>query len=145
MKNTVTEYIIKSQAYKAYLKSQESILKADGLDYYPLSRAIKLFADKRAGRLFAITPTEELAKTLFDDLDDISDTKVVYLPSDGKLLYSHYSQSKGEYERKKAIEDAIEMKRGIVVASLRSFCSPLLSDSALSSHSLTLTTILSIL
>ena len=138
MRNTVTEYIIKSQAYKAYLKSPDSLLKADGLDYYPLSRAIKLFADKRAGRLFAITPTEELAKALYEDLEDITDTKVVYLPSDGKLLYSKYSSSKSEYERKKAIEDVIEMKRGIVVTSLRSFASPFPSESALNSLSLTI-------
>lgn len=138
LKNTVTEYIIKSPAYKAYLKGQDAIIKADGLDYYPLSRAVKLFADKRAGRLFAITPTEELAKTLFEDLEDITDTKVIYLPSDGKLLYSEYSSTKGEYERKKAIEDLYEMKRGIVVASLRSFSSPVLSSESLSDLSLTI-------
>lgn len=138
MRNTVTEYIIKSPAYKAYLKSPEALLKADGLDYYPLSRAIKLFADKRAGRLFAITPTDELAKTLYEDLEDITDTKVVYLPSDGKLLYSKYSSSKSEYERKKAIEEVIEMKRGIVVASLRSFSSPFLSESSLDRLSVTI-------
>lgn len=138
MKNTVTEYIIKSPAYKAFKKSQDAIIKADGLDYYPLSRAVKLFADKRAGRFFAITPTEELSKSLYEDLEDITDTKVVYLPSDGKLLYSSFNQSKGEYERKRAIEEIMEMKRGIVVASLRSLCSPFPSRETLSLLSITL-------
>lgn len=124
----VKEYIKKNAAYKAYLDNTNGLIKADGLDYYPLSRAIKLWADKRGGRLFAISATEDSAKALFDDLSDITDMDVFYLPTDGKQLYSKYTQSRPEFERRKAIDDISEMKRGIVVSSLRAFASPLLSE-----------------
>lgn len=137
LKELITEYIRKSNAYKAYL-SNDALISADGLDYYPLSIAIKLWADKRGGRTFAILPTEESARAIFDNLSDVKDIPVSYLPTDGKLLYSEYTQTRSEFERRKAIEDMMQMKRGIIITSLRAFCSPLISEDSASKLSLSL-------
>lgn len=138
LKNLVTEYIKKSSAYKAYISNDKALLKADGLDYYPLSIATKLWADKRAGRLIVILPTEDSAKSVFEDLDFVSDMSVVYLPTDGKLLYSEYTQTRSEFDRRVALDDFNSMKRGIVVTSLRAFVSPILSIESSEKLSLTL-------
>ncbi len=136
LENIIAEYIRKSPIYKAYTKNPDAIYEADGLDFYPLSRASLLMSDKRAGRLFVIVPTEESARSMKEDLSDVSDRPVVYLPSDGKLLYSPYASTKGEYERKVALEQIDEMKRGIVIISLRSFVFPFLSRVALNDNTL---------
>ncbi len=138
LQKLVTEYIKKSPAYKAYIENHDALLKSDGLDFYPLSRAVKLWADKRRGRLFAILPTEEGARSLFDDLSDTKDVDLVYLPTDGKMLYSSYSQTRSEIERRKALDSIASMQRGIVVSSLRAFVSPLLSEDQASKLLLTL-------
>ncbi len=134
----VTEYIKKSSAYKAYLSNDRALINADSLDYYPLSIATKLWVDKRGGRLFAILPTEDGAKALFESLSDVSDIPVLYLPTDGKLLYSEYTQTRSEFERRKALDDMNSIKRGIVVASIRAFSSPFLSQNSADKLSLNL-------
>ena len=97
----VADYIAKNQTIKTAVKPGCGKVKADGLDYYPLSRAVKLIAAKRGGRLFAICSTEESAKTLFSDLVDDKDIQAVLLPSNGKQLYSEFSLTSSEYEQKK--------------------------------------------
>lgn len=57
----VNDYIKNSTAYKAFLKNQDAILSADTIDYFPLSALAKAISDKRGGRVFAISPTEELS------------------------------------------------------------------------------------
>ncbi len=138
LETLVAEYIRKSPVYKAYAKNPDALYEADGLDFYPLSRALILLSDKRAGRLFVVVATEESAKAIKEDLSDVTDRPVIYLPSDGKLLYSKYSSTRSEYERKNALESVDEMKRGIVIVSLRSFVFPFLSRNTLKDNTLTL-------
>lgn len=138
LETLVAEYIRKSSVYKAYQKNPDALYEADGLDFYPLSRALILLSDKRAGRLFVVVATEESAKAIKEDLSDVTDRPVVYLPSDGKLLYSKYSSTRSEYERKNALESVDEMKRGIVIVSLRSFVFPFLSKKTLKDNTLVL-------
>lgn len=138
LETLVAEYIRKSTVYKAYSKNSEALYEADGLDFYPLSRALLLLSNKRAGRLFVIVATEESAKCIKEDLQDVNDRPVVYLPSDGKLLYSKYSSTRSEYERKSALEAMDEMKNGIVILSLRSFTFPFLSRNTLKNNTLSI-------
>jgi len=138
LETLIAEYIRKSSVYKAYAKNPDALYEADGLDFYPLSRALLLLSDKRAGRLFVVVATEESAKAIKEDLSDVTDRPVVYLPSDGKLLYSKYSSTRSEYERKNALESVDEMKRGIVIISLRSFVFPFLSRNTLKDNTLIL-------
>ncbi|MBQ0071251.1 MAG: transcription-repair coupling factor [Spirochaetales bacterium] len=137
LENIVTEYIRESSAYKAYVKDQESLINADGLDYYPLSRFVKLTSDKRGGRLFAVVPTEDYAKTLYEDLKDTEGTPIIYVPTDGKQLYSEYTSNRTEIGRKKAQEEMTSRKKGIVIISLRSLVSPFLSEKTLERLTLT--------
>ena len=134
----VNDYIKNSTAYKAFLKNQNSLISADTIDFFPLSALVKAVADKRGGRVFAITPTEDYAKGLFEDLSFVNDTDVIYLPTDGKQLYSEYTSSRQEEERRRAQEEMNEKKKAIVVTSLRAFVSPLLSRESISDMTLSL-------
>ncbi len=134
----VADYIARNPAIKAASKPGQGCIKADGLDYYPLSRAVKLIAAKRGGRLFAICSTEESAKTLYADLSDSSDIPVILLPSNGKQLYSEFTLTSSEYEQKKALDSISEMRSGIVVSSLRALVSPVMSPESLERYSVKL-------
>ncbi len=134
----VADYIAKSSAINQASKPGRGRVKADGLDYYPLSRAVRLIAAKRGGRLFAICSTEEAAKTLYSDLSDITDTECVMLPSSGKQLYSDFTLTSSEYEQKKALDRISEMKAGIIVASLRALVSPVMAPESLERFSVKL-------
>ena len=68
LRDLITDYIRNNPAIKAAARRDSGIIKADSLDFYPLSRAVKLIAAKRGGRLFAISPTDESARQLFQDL-----------------------------------------------------------------------------
>ena len=83
-----SDYIRKSSAYKAFVKDPRTPLKVDGISNYPISRLLRLMDQKWGARLFAITPTEETAKALFLDLKDVENLKILYYPSNGKMLYS---------------------------------------------------------
>ena len=133
----VAAYIGKSPALSQASKKGNGIIKGDGLDYYPLSRAIKLIASKRGGRLFAICSTEEAAKTLFSDLSDDNYPSVL-LPASGKQLYSDFSLTASEYAQKKALDRISEMKEGIVISSLRAFVSPVMAPESLEKYSIRL-------
>ena len=81
---------------------------------------------KWGARLFAITPTEETAKALFLDLKDVENLRILYYPSNGKMLYSS-SISSIDNDAKKALLEMDGMRTGIIVTSLRAFISPVLS------------------
>ena len=81
---------------------------------------------KWGARLFAVTPTEETAKALFLDLKDVENLKILYYPSNGKMLYSS-SISSIDNDAKKALLEMDGMRTGIIVTSLRAFISPVLS------------------
>ena len=134
----VADYIKRSRVFSDFKDGRGRIIRADGLDYYPLSRAVRFIAGRRRGRVFVITSTEEFAKSLSTDLSDSDDIPVVMIPSDGKQLYSSYSASSSEYEQKKALDALSDMKSGIAVVSLRAFVSPLLSPESLERYTLKL-------
>ena len=136
--NIVTDYIKRSSTFQSFKDGRGRIIRADGLDFYPLSRAVRIISGKRRGRVFVITATEDYARSLCSDLSDLDDIPVVMLPSDGKQLYSSYSASPSEYEQKNALDAISDMKDGIVVVSLRAFVSPLLSPQSLERYSLRL-------
>ena len=74
----VTGYIKTCKAFSSFKKG---IIKADGLDMYPLSRAVRLIEGKHHGRVFVICSTDEWARNLYTDLQDRDDIPVAYLPS----------------------------------------------------------------
>ena len=133
--STVTEsYISQSEIFKR-LTGHES-LEVNTLEGYPLSRAVRLWQRKVNRLMVVIMPTDDTARSLCQDLGDCTDTQIVLLPSSGKQLYAPYTGSSAEVEQGKAIERICEMKSGIVIASVRAFCSPVISRSFLKAHSL---------
>ena len=97
----VNDYIKNSTAYKAFLKNQNVPISVDTIDFFPLSVLVKDISDKRGGRVFAIASTDDYAKGLYEDLSYVNDTDVILLPSDGKQLYSEYTSSRQEEERRR--------------------------------------------
>ena len=138
LRDLITDYIRNNPAIKAAARRDSGIIKADSLDFYPLSRAVKLIAAKRGGRLFAISPTDESARQLFQDLSADDDIPVILLPTDGRRLYSEYKLTSSSYDQKKALDAINEMKGGIVITSLRSFVSPVMSPASLDKFSIKL-------
>ena len=138
LENAILEYIKSSQAYKTYLNNSDQVIECDELDYYPLTEFIKLCADKRGGRTIVICPTEDEAKALYETLSSVKGYPVIFIPSDGRMLYSEFIEKKVNCNRKKSEERFIESKKALAVLSLRSFVSPFLSEKALSSYSFTL-------
>ena len=124
----VSGYLGKIMGPSLFSRGREGIVRADGLDLYPLSSASRMIGKRRGGRVFVITATDEVAESLVSDLgsDD-----AVRLPSSGKQLYSQYTSSSSEYEQKKALDRIRAMKSGIVVSSLRAFVSPVMSQDSL--------------
>ncbi len=138
IEDVVSEYIRKSSAYKAFLTNPDTLLEVDSIAYYPLSRFIKAVSDKRGGRLIVLTATEDEAKNIYESLSEDKNLPLVFIPSDGRTLYSEFIEKRINYSRKKAQEKFIDSKKACVVLSLRSFLSPFLSPESLSSFSYTL-------
>ena len=138
IKEAVAAYIRKSAAVQKASKPGSPIIKADSLDFYPLSRALETIAAKRGSRVVAITPTEEGAKSLYSDLSDYSSVNAVYLPANGKQLYSDFTLTASEYEQKKALDRIWEMKSGVIISSLRAFVSPVMAPESLERYSIRL-------
>ncbi len=138
IETTVLDYIKKSSAYKAYIEKPSSVIDADSLSLYPLSRFIKALSDRRKGRVVVVSPTEDEARGIYEDLSDISDRAVILIPSDGRTLYSEEAGSIPNYARRREEERFIDTEKSITLLSLRSFTSPFLSEKTLSRFSCTL-------
>ncbi len=128
IRNLVSSYLEKVIGPSLFKKGRSGIVRADGLDLYPLSIASDIVRRRRGGRVFVITATDDIASSLYADLED---EKCVHLPSSGKQLYSEYNSSSSEYAQKRALDAISEMKEGLVVSSLRAFVSPVLSKESL--------------
>ncbi len=138
IENAISEYVKRSTCYTAFLENPERILDCDELSLYPLTRYIKCIASRRGGRTVVLAATEDEARGLYDSLSDVTDTSVIFIPSDGRTLYSEFLEKRVNYTRKKAQEKFIDSRKAIVILSLRSFCSPFLSSESLKSFSFTL-------
>ena len=123
----VSGYIEKIMGPSLFRSGRGGIVRADGLDLYPLSCAARIVRRRRNGRVFVITATDDGSDSLSSDIGD----DAVRLPSSGKQLYSRYTSSSSEYEQKKALDRIRAMKNGIVVSSLRAFVSPVMSPESL--------------
>ena len=132
----VTDYIFKNTAVRQAVRKGSGIVRADGLDFYPLSMAVELIAAKRGGRVFVIAPTEETASALFSDIMEEHGTERIFLPSNGKLLYSDFTLTSSEYSQKRALDRIKEAKNAIIITSLRAFVSPVMSPESLEKLSL---------
>ena len=132
----VAKYIRKNPAFTAVTAGVRKVIEADGLDLFPLSLFLSMASESERGRVFCITPTEDSARAVFHDLP--SKGKALFLPTDGKQLYSEYSGTPAEYAQKKALDELQELRRGVVVTSLRAFVSPVLTPEALVTSSIKL-------
>ncbi len=138
IENAISEYVKRSTCYTAFLENPERILDCDELSLYPLTRYMKCIADRRGGRTIVLAATEDEARGLYDSLSDVTGISVIFIPSDGRTLYSEFLEKRVNYSRKKAQEKFLDAKKAIVILSLRSFCSPFLSLESLKSFSYTL-------
>ena len=138
IENAISEYVKRSTCYTAFLENPERILDCDELSLYPLTRYMKCIADRRGGRTIVLAATEDEARGLYDSLSDVTGISVIFIPSDGRTLYSEFLEKRVNYSRKKSQEKFLDAKKAIVILSLRSFCSPFLSLESLKSFSYTL-------
>lgn len=139
----IQSYIKSSSAYKAY-QGPHSALNIEGLEGYPLAVFLKLIARVGNQRLWVITPTEEVARTILLDLGVVfdpksgqllkrtaQDMKIHYLPSTGRTLYAEKEIDNVEYEQANRLNEILALKHGIIITTLRTFVSPLISPSSL--------------
>ncbi len=146
----VQSYIKTSSAYKAY-GVQSDHIHIQGLDGYPLAQFLRLLSRKQKGRVWAVCPTEESAQQLLKDSGlsvqgpDVmqtplsnSESKIVYLPGNGRKLYTPFNADNVEYDQLNRLMQIQEMQDGMVVTHLRPFVSPLVSPQTLGSASLTI-------
>ena len=146
----VQSYIKTSSAYKAYGASTHH-LKVQGLEGYPLAQFLRMIARKHNGRVWVICPTEESARTLLKDSNlekkhqkdmqtqlGTQEMKCMYLPGNGRKLYSAFVGDNVEYEQINRLSQINDLKRGMVITHLRSFVAPLVNPKTLESSSLKL-------
>ncbi len=138
IENAITEYVKRSTCYASFLSSPDNRIDCDELSLYPLTRYVKAVSDRRGGRTIVLCATEDEARGLYESLSDTKDTPVIFIPSDGRTLYSEFLEKKVNYTRKKAQEKFMDSKKAIVILSLRSFSSPFLSPQSLKAFSYTL-------
>ncbi|HZJ88961.1 MAG TPA: transcription-repair coupling factor [Sphaerochaeta sp.] len=126
----VQSYNKSSKAYKAWGSGSRS-LAIEGLDGYPLSRFALAIRAKSGGRLWLVCPTEDSAVQLLEDYRGGNlGTKVIYLPSTGRQLYSQWEADEVAYEQLDRLSEIASLKEGIIVTHLRPFVSPVFSRSA---------------
>jgi transcription-repair coupling factor (superfamily II helicase) len=134
----VQSYSKTSSAYKAWGNPGHE-LTIEGLEGYPLSRFLLVLRAKNQGRLWALCPTEDSAKTLLKDYERAElGVRVIYLPSTGRQLYSASSGDIVEYEQLSRLGEIEASTDAIIVTHLRPFVSLLPSPKALSSTALTI-------
>lgn len=140
---SLQSYIKSLEAYKGFVSSPDVPVYLDNLSGYPLAECIRLFARKVPGRVWVICSTEEAASQLLKDGfatsgDDgkTNDQKFLYLPSNGKTLYSSWEGTKREYVQLLALQSAQKTEKGIIVTHLRAFVSPVVAFNALQEASL---------
>ena len=129
--NLVREYIKSTEIYKGFSQHQSGVLSISSLEGFPLAVTSMLWQQKWGTRLLVICPTEDIAKSLYQDLSYINEVPVVYFPPSGKTLYSAYSASREEYAQASALAQVSSLKCGIIISSLRSFSSPVFSKESL--------------
>lgn len=133
----VQSYSKTSSAYKAWGNPGYD-LTIEGLEGYPLSRFLLAIRAKNQGRLWVLCPTEDSARSLMRDYekDDVG-TKIIYLPSTGRQLYSPQSADIVEYEQIGRLHEISASTDALIITHLRPFVSLLPSPASLSSTELT--------
>lgn len=146
----VQSYIKSSSAYKAYQGKPEH-LWVEGIDGYPLAIFLKLIARIENQRLWVITPTDEVARTLLLDLGlalnpkggslverSGQDMRIHYLSTTGRALYAESELDTVAYDQANQLAAVLEQKSGIIITSLRTFVSPVMSPLSLEQSELEL-------
>ncbi|MFA5467963.1 MAG: transcription-repair coupling factor [Sphaerochaetaceae bacterium] len=123
-------YLKKGEPYKAFKADRRERQWLEGLEGYPLAIALNLYSQLLEGRLWVICATEESAQQLSKDLETAL-IPFIYLPSNGKLLYSPWQGSEREYAQLRCLEALLHSPKKIVVTHLRAFTSPVISLASL--------------
>lgn len=126
----VQSYIKSTEAYKAFKRDCSQRQYVEGLEGYPLAEALGVYARSIERRLWAVCPTEVSALQLNKDLS-CAGTPSIYLPSNGKMLYSPWEGTDREYRQLEALEALAESTDKIVVTHLRAFVSPVVDPGSL--------------
>jgi len=126
----VQSYIKSTDAYKAFKRDCNTRQYLEGLEGYPLAEAVLVYARSIHGRTWALCPTETAATQLCKDLQ-ATGTPYVYLPSNGKRLYSPWEGTDREYTQLRALAALTEHPSRIVVTHIRAFVSPVIAIESL--------------
>lgn len=126
----VQSYIKSTEAYKSFRQDCTKRQFIEGLEGYPLAETLSVYARALEGRLWALCPTEIFAMQVCKDLQ-AAGTAHIYLPSNGKMLYSPWEGTDREYEQLKALAGMLDHPARIVVTHLRAFVSPVVSRTSL--------------
>ena len=122
----VQSYIKSTDAYKSFKQDCSIRQFIEGLEGYPLAEALSVYARSLDRRIWALCPTEVSSMQLCKDLQTAG-VPHIYLPSNGKLLYSPWEGTDREYSQLKAFAACIEHPTRMVVTHLRAFVSPVVS------------------
>ncbi|MFA7107729.1 MAG: transcription-repair coupling factor [Sphaerochaetaceae bacterium] len=134
-------YLTSSSLYKDFLKNPRSNFRAMKLENLSLCGMLKLFylSKKIDGLIFAICPTEESAKSLYNDSKIFFDENVtIFLPTSGRVLYSDQNGNSNEFERIEALSQILKADSGVVFTSLRAFITKLPAPDSVKTLTLTL-------
>jgi transcription-repair coupling factor (superfamily II helicase) len=131
----VQSYIKSTDAYKSFKQDCSNRQFIEGLEGYPLAEALSVYARSLDKRLWALCPTEVFAMQLCKDLQTAG-VPYIYLPSNGKLLYSPWEGTDREYSQLKALAASIEHPTRMIVTHLRAFVSPVVSLESLQASEL---------
>ncbi|MDX9939887.1 MAG: transcription-repair coupling factor [Sphaerochaetaceae bacterium] len=126
----VQSYIKSTDAYKSFKQDSTKRQYIEGLEGYPLAEALSVYARSIERRLWAICSTEVSAMQLCKDLQTAS-VPFIYIPSNGKLLYSPWEGTDREYTQLKSLAALLEHPSRLVITHLRAFVSPVVSIGSL--------------
>ncbi|MGD1822374.1 MAG: transcription-repair coupling factor [Pleomorphochaeta sp.] len=147
----IQQYLKTSMAIKALNKGEKN-LRITSLDGFVLSQFIRRIYRSRKNRVWVICPTEDSAKNLLKDFGILSKDKenssildkynrevpILYLPSNGKKLYSNFESGKNEYTQLEALSRIDDYKESIIVTHLRAFATEVVSQQTLNNTSFTI-------
>lgn len=143
----IQQYLKTSLAFKEMNKGNND-LKITALDGYVLAQFIRRIYRSRKKRVWVICSTEDSAKNLLKDFgQNIKDKEssildkynnevpIIYLPSNGKKLYSNFESGKNEYAQLEALSKIDDYKESIIITHLRAFATEVVSSNTLSNTS----------
>ncbi|MGD1821024.1 MAG: transcription-repair coupling factor [Pleomorphochaeta sp.] len=147
----IQQYLKTSKAFKE-LNSGNNNIQITSLEGFVLAQFVRRIYRTRKKRVWVICSTQDSAKNLLKDFaQDVdkenrinnldrynNEVPILYLPSNGKKIYSEFESGKNEYSQLEALTKIDDFKESIIITHLRAFASEVVSQNTLNSTSFTI-------